>query len=1494
MVFMGYYVMHDSPFWTWAAERRKRPPPIQVAGPLLYISGAVLLLGAILYSIITSSFFKMYLHCTRRHDEPARVTTITTTRQTIVIISPVLNTRHDASCRVFNIRATPRNASARFSQRRVTKLINMERRKRKSALANYLDSLNDPPEKIKKISEFYNGLRQFYKRKWNAPLRLPNVQGVEVNLFRLYDTVMALGGWQKVALGEKWADVAEMLGVGEDIVGGDHAIKLLYMRYLSKYEQIETIGDIDDMLDGEMSRSRGRQSSFFATNDCPVGMTRSHEFIRRDDRGNPSSEPDYARLMKSLLCGLPNEVDFAMNVCTLLSHPGPRLLRLSHAPNIVTLLVAHCGIFDDEDEDISDLAATWHRNGGRDFTTFWASAGIPDDMLEKFAPQVLGQKADPDGDIFTGLVKEFDVKDPMSWRINQVSTIVRNLSFEPINRVTMARCWPLFRFLFLCASSKWAPLYTAAMDTLSNLACDIDLTWYKMVHCSDHALLRIVKEGIFSNDKFKLIRSMEILTALSSFEGNESTICDFLDSKMFEHIFNIVCIKDIMMCVYTLECLYQISEMGDVACQLLAELPRTITQLVSMATLEAVSFGPAGLAGMKVVEYQPTHIVQPVMQQHHGQFPQQHQTPQMQQQARVIYTGGTQIAGPPQQMRHIAQHQQQHIQHVPAHMQQVVHHVPAMPTTPRTHFAPAPQVAGITAMPAGGAGESKVDQLTEQWIRQNCVLDRTSVTPRGELYAAYVDDLRNQYHSLSGSLAMFSNVMKSIFPELTFKMAENGLMMVAQGIRLIKPHRLAPAASAQVMTTSPAPNPNVVSTNSTVPPPHSATIAAHPLMKQILTKNSQSSQLANGVNGLASSDTSSRCASPAVEGNNTEIEPVGEYMCEWDGCGALFATAAAVLSHVARVHVIEECEQLCQWPGCDGTLRSRWSLVTHIQDHHANETVLKMASQRRKDGLAPMQPHRYRQEIPREVPHHPGYSKHAAIEAIRRHAFNFLPRDITDEPEGPVTKSIRLTSCLILRNLARYSATGRHLLRRHERHLCWLALSRLESSHALAQLLSELHDQDSTVPTQPTSCWYDFMSTEKSVVYYYHPEVGNFHYGPRHPMKPQRLAALNNLVVHYELDKKMEMRLTPRATAIDIRRFHSKEYVDFLERISPHCAEEYEHLFAKFNIGEDCPIFDGIFEFCSIYTGGSLEGAQRLNHKKSDIVINWSGGLHHAKKAEASGFCYVNDIVIAILELLKYHKRVLYIDIDIHHGDGVQEAFNFTDRVMTVSFHKYGSLFFPGTGSIYDHGQGTGRYFAVNIPLQQGIEDDDYLSVFRPIIGQVVENFAPEAVVLQCGADSLGCDRLGCFNLSFDGHAACVRFVKSLGIPMLVLGGGGYTLRNVARCWANETGVLLDVEMSNEIPENAEYLPFFEPEFTLRPELPKRADNHNTKEFLAAIRQEITENLRQVRGAPSVQMTPIPEDLIDVDVALCRPEIGDDERAKDYDETNVTYSGVEA
>lgn len=142
----------------------------------------------------------------------------------------------------------------------------------------------------------------------------------------------------------------------------------------------------------------------------------------------------------------------------------------------------------------------------------------------------------------------------------------------------------------------------------------------------------------------------------------------------------------------------------------------------------------------------------------------------------------------------------------------------------------------------------------------------------------------------------------------------------------------------------------------------------------------------------------------------------------------------------------------------------------------------------------------------------------------------------------------------------------------------------------------------------------------------------------------------------------------------------------------------------------------------------------------------------------------------------------MYVDIDVHHGDGVEEAFYLTNRVMTVSFHKYGN-YFPGTGNVSDVGQKEGANYAVNVPLKDGMTDEAYKHIFEPvgspggreaqIISKCVETFQPGAVVMCCGADSVTGDRLGCFNLTLRGHAACVQFVRRLGLPMLVLGGGG-------------------------------------------------------------------------------------------------------------------------
>lgn len=272
-----------------------------------------------------------------------------------------------------------------------------------------------------------------------------------------------------------------------------------------------------------------------------------------------------------------------------------------------------------------------------------------------------------------------------------------------------------------------------------------------------------------------------------------------------------------------------------------------------------------------------------------------------------------------------------------------------------------------------------------------------------------------------------------------------------------------------------------------------------------------------------------------------------------------------------------------------------------------------------------------------------------------------------------------------------------------------------------------------------------------------------------------------------------------------------------------------------------------------------MEGAARLNRKKADIAVNWAGGLHHAKKSEASGFCYVNDIVLGIIELLRFHQRVLYIDIDVHHGDGVEEAFYTTDRVMTVSFHKYGE-YFPGTGELRDIGVGQGKHYSVNFPLRDGIDDSSYKGIFEPVIKATMDYYQPSAVVLQCGGDSLSGDRLGCFNLSMRGHANCVNYVKSFNLPTLILGGGGYTMRNVARTWAFETGCLVGDPMSANLPYN-DYYEYYAPDYELDVR-PSNMDNANSREYLEKILSQVLENMRRTQNVPSVQMTDIPRESL--------------------------------
>jgi len=407
------------------------------------------------------------------------------------------------------------------------------------------------------------------------------------------------------------------------------------------------------------------------------------------------------------------------------------------------------------------------------------------------------------------------------------------------------------------------------------------------------------------------------------------------------------------------------------------------------------------------------------------------------------------------------------------------------------------------------------------------------------------------------------------------------------------------------------------------------------------------------------------------------------------------------------------------------------------------------------------------------------------------------------------------------------------------------------------------------------------MSSASRVAYYYKDEVGDFDYGAGHPMRPYRIRLAHHLIGGYGMLERMNVSEPVRLPKEEMLKFHTEDYINFLQEVKPmhqqllqraaQADSEDDDLpavvahvlpqdvsaiaasFRKFGVDGDCPIFDRLYQFCEIYSGGSVGGAWKLNRGAADIAINWAGGLHHAKKAECSGFCYTNDIVLAILELLRYHQRVLYIDIDVHHGDGVEEAFWLSDRVMTVSFHRHGDGFFPQTGALSDKGLDAGRNYSLNFPLKDGVDDATYERLFASIIGSVMANYRPGAIVLQCGADSLTGDKLGPFNLTLRGHGSCVRLCKSFGVPLLLLGGGGYTVENVARAWTFETATALGMseELNPELPFNS-YMHEWGPHYKLHLEPdPQRVDCNDRAE-LQRIESNLLQQLKEVGGPPSV------------------------------------------
>ena len=316
-------------------------------------------------------------------------------------------------------------------------------------------------------------------------------------------------------------------------------------------------------------------------------------------------------------------------------------------------------------------------------------------------------------------------------------------------------------------------------------------------------------------------------------------------------------------------------------------------------------------------------------------------------------------------------------------------------------------------------------------------------------------------------------------------------------------------------------------------------------------------------------------------------------------------------------------------------------------------------------------------------------------------------------------------------------------------------------------------------------------------------EYFKFDYGSSHPMKVSRLKLTYDLMDACKLTKldNCLYEETRPAKEEAIASFHHIGYVDAL-RLAGESSVLAD--LGKYNLGPgDNPPFPGVYEWSRLTSGGTIQCAEIIRGKKANIAFNIAGGLHHAHNNRASGFCYINDPVLGILTLLKDYSRILYIDIDAHHGDGVQEAFYRDKRVMTLSFHQHGRTLFPGTGFSNEIGEEDARGYAVNIPLFPYTDDDIYVDVFSSVVPPLVEAFKPQALVTQLGVDSFHTDPLANLDLTTNGYTEIIQIMKSLKLPWLALGGGGYNMLNVSRAWtlawAEMNGVILDDELPGSV-----------------------------------------------------------------------------------------------
>lgn len=333
------------------------------------------------------------------------------------------------------------------------------------------------------------------------------------------------------------------------------------------------------------------------------------------------------------------------------------------------------------------------------------------------------------------------------------------------------------------------------------------------------------------------------------------------------------------------------------------------------------------------------------------------------------------------------------------------------------------------------------------------------------------------------------------------------------------------------------------------------------------------------------------------------------------------------------------------------------------------------------------------------------------------------------------------------------------------------------------------------------------------------PELWQHGHGPQHPMKPERLRRTFELLSELgalEAENVQVLEARP-ATPDELALFHTEEYIEVTRQLSeeataisersstgkaPAPASEFSLPAGRYGFGPgDNPVFAGMYQSEALKTGAALQAAELIIDGQCEVAFSYGGGLHHAGSEFASGFCVFNDCAVAIQWLLERGQRVAYVDIDVHHGDGVQNAFYDSDQVLTISIHQDPRTLFPGTGFVEETGEGSGEGFCINVPLPPLTYDEPYLRAFYEIVPAALERFGADIVVTQLGVDTHYSDPLASLALTTDAHELLYRALEGLAPRWLALGGGGYAIELVPRSWALAFGVMSGQTLQKTLPK---------------------------------------------------------------------------------------------